>query len=193
MVSSRSDKRIGKNKPGCKVQDVQEGSKGIARHISNLRLVHERLVEEICSILLLCFCLLILALALGVLGLLLLHGRTGNVESHFDQLIEARGRLPSTVLGASSRLATRAIGFSGRESKFHRHFILSRQVGVGDLRVGDFKGRSVLDVEGELGLGELGLAPVPASQGMLAVLDVDSVPDFEGLGQPFKVLAVTDG
>lgn len=175
------------------MQDVQEGSKSIARHISNLRLVHEGLVEEVRGILLLCLCLLVLTLAFGVLGLLLLHGRAGDVESHFDQLVGARGRLPSTVLSASSRLPTRGIGFSGREGKFHRHFILSRQVGVGDLGVGNFKGRSVLDVEGELGLGELGLAPVPASQGMLAVLDVDSVPNFEGLGQPFEILAATDG
>lgn len=169
------------------MQHIQKGSKGISRHVSNLGFVHQCLVEEVCGVLLLS--LFLIVLLVPVLGLLLLYRCAGDVEPHFDQLVGARSGLSSAVLSASRRLTTRAIGFGRRERKLHCHFIFSCQVGVRDLRIGDFKGRSVLDIERKLGFGELRLAPVPAAQGVFAILDVDSVPDFKGLGQSFKVLA----
>lgn len=167
------------------MQNIQEGSKGIACDIPNLGLVHEGLVEEIRSVL---FLDLFLVVLLPALGLLLLHSRPGDVESHFDQLVGARSCLASAILGASGWLATCTIAFGGRERKLHGHLILSCEVGVRDLGVGNLKRGSVLNAEGQFGFGEVCLAPVPTAQGVLAVLDVDSIPNFEGLGQSFKIL-----
>lgn len=171
------------------MKNVQERSKGIPRHITDLGLVHERLVEEVGSILLLhLFLVVLLTLsALGTLSLLLLHCCAGNVEPHFDELIGSRCGLTTPVFCAASRLAIGTV-LSSRERKLHRHLVLSSQVGIGDFGVGDLEGGSVLHIEGQLGLGEFCLAPVPSSQGVFAGLDVDAVPDFESLAQPFEIL-----
>lgn len=175
------------HKPGGKVKNVQKGRKCIARHVSNLGLVHQSLVEEVCRILLLHLFLIFLLVALA-LALLLLHGRTRDVEAHLDQLVGTRSGLPTTVLGTSSGLSIGTVRLVCRERKFHRHFVLACKVGVGDFGVGDFESGAVLDTEGELGLGELGLTPIPSSQGVFASLDVDAIPNFESLAQSLKIL-----
>lgn len=180
-----------RDKPGCEMKDIQKRSKGITGHVADLSLVHKRLVEEIRRILLLHFFLVLFPFAfpLGVFCLLLLHGRAGDVEPHFDKLIRARRGLSSPVLCAPCRLSVGSVRLGRGKGKLHRHLILSSQVGIGDFGVGHFESGSVLDIEGQLGLGELCITPVPSSQGVFAVLDVDAVPDFESLAQPFEVLA----
>jgi hypothetical protein len=167
------------------MKNIQEGRKRIACHVSNLGLVHESLIEEVRGILLLYLFLVVLLIAFG---LLLLHSCTRDVEAHLDQLIGARSSLPATVLRASSGLYVGTVRLVCGKREFNRHFILACEVGIGDLGVGDFESGSVLDTEGELGLGELGLAPVPSTDGMFAGLDIDAVPDLEGLAQSLEVL-----
>lgn len=169
------------------MKNIQKGRKCITRHIPNLGLVHQSLVEEVCRILLLHLFLIFLLVALA-LALLLLHGRTRDVEAHLDQLVGTRSCLPTTVLGASSGLSVGAVRLVCRKRKFNRHFVLACKVGVGDLGVGDFESGAVLDTEGELGLGELGLTPIPSTQGVFASLDVDAIPNFESLAQSLKIL-----
>lgn len=172
------------------MQNIQEGRKSISRHVSNLSLVHESLVEEVGRILLLD---LFLVLLLVALTLLLLHSRTRNVEAHLHQLIGTRSSLAAAVLGASSGLSVGTIRLVCGKRKLNRHLILACEVGVGDLGVGDFESGSVLDAERKLGLGELGLTPVPSADGVFAGLDVDAVPDFESLAQSLKVLVTAKG
>jgi hypothetical protein len=171
------------------MKNIQEGRKCIACHVSNLGLVHKCLVEEVRRILFLNFFLVFLFVALS---LLLLHGRTRDVEAHFNQLIGTRSSLPAAVLCAACGLFVGAIRLVCGKCKLNRHFILACEVGVGDLGVGDFESGSVLDTEGKLGLGELGLTPVPSADGVFAGLDVDTVPDFESLAQSLEVLVTAN-
>lgn len=166
------------------MQDIQEGRECITSHVTNLSLVHQCFVKEVCSVLLLN--LLIFFVALGILCLLLLHGGSGDVESHFDQFIGARSGLATAVLCASCWLFTIRICCGQR--KLHGHLVLSSKVGVGDFGVGDLECRSVLHVERQLSLCELCFAPVPSAEGVFAVLDVDAVPDFECLGKSLEIL-----
>lgn len=190
-MSNELETGNGYDEPGCEVKDIQECSKGIAGHIANLSLVHEGLIEEICSILLLSsFFLVLFLVTLGAFRLFLLHGCARDVEAHLNQFIGTRSGLAASILRASCRLSIGTIRLSRGERKLHRHLILSSQVGVGDFGVGDLEGGSVLDIERQLGLGEFCLAPVPSSQSVFAVLDVDPVPNFEGLAQALEILAV---
>lgn len=166
------------------MQNIQEGRECVTSHITDLSLIHECLIKEVCGILL--FSLLVFFVTLGILCLLLLHGGSGDVESHFDQLIRTSSGLATTVLCASSWLFTICISCGQR--KLHGHLVLSSKVGVGDFGVGDFKCRSVLYVERQLSLCELCFSPVPSSEGVFAVLDVNPVPDFECLGQSLEIL-----
>lgn len=177
------------DKPGCKVKNVQECSKGIAGHFTDLGLVHQGLVEEVGSILLL-HLFLIFLLAFGALGtfrLLLLHGSSWNVEAHFHEFISSRSSLATPVLCAASRLAI-TVPIGGRERELHRDLVLSSQIGIRDFGVRDLESGSVLHVKGQFGLGEFCFAPIPSSQGMFSGLDVDAVPDFESLAQSFEIL-----
>lgn len=171
------------------MQNIQEGRKCITRHVSNLSLVHQSLIEEVGRILLLH---LFLVLLLVALALLLLHGRTGNVEAHLHQLIGTSSSLAAAVLSAPGGLSVGAICLVCGKRKLNCHLILACEVGVGDLGVGDFERGSVLDTEGKLGLGELGLTPVPSADGVFAGFDVNAVPDFESLAQSLKVLVATN-
>lgn len=78
-------------------------------------------------------------------------------------------------------MAVGARVISVRGSKLDSDFVAASQVRIGYLRVGNLKRRLVLDVEYKLGLGEFGLAPVPASQSMLLGLEVYAVPVLEDL------------
>lgn len=127
------------------MKNVQEGRKCITRHVSNLGLVHKSLIEEVRRVLLLRLFLVLLVIALA---LLLLHGRTRDVEAHLNQLVGTRSGLPATVLGASSGLSVVAVRLVCGKRKLNRHFILACEVGVGDLGVGDFESGSILNAEG---------------------------------------------
>lgn len=176
------------------MKNIQERSKGIACNISNLGLVHECLVEKVGRVLLfdLLFLLLVFfldftILAVLILGLLLLlHRHTGDVKPHLDQFVWARSGLLATVLRAT-RLASGTI-LSIAQSKLHGNFVFSGKVRIRDFGVRQLESWSVLDVKGQLGLGEFRLSPVPSSQSMLARFDIDPVPDFKCLAQPFKIL-----
>lgn len=186
------------------MEDVQERGKRIACHITNLSLVHESLIEEIGRVLFLDFFLflsfLVFALALilhlfflflifavCLLGaLVLLHCHSRDVKPHLDKLVRARTGLPATVLCAT-RLVAGSICLTIK-GKLHGNFILSGKIGIQNLGVRKLEGRSVLDVEGQLGLGEIRLSPVPSPESMFAGLHVDTVPDLERLAQSLEVL-----
>lgn len=170
------------------MQHVQEGCECVAGYIANLGLVHESFIEQIRRVLLFrIFFAILLAIGIGII-LVLLRCGAWNVESHLDQLIGTYCSLPTAGLCASSRLPLGSSGFCPRQCKFNCHLILSRQVRIGNLRVGYLEGWSVLHVEGQFRFGEFCFTPVPSSEGVFAVFDVDAVPDFESLGQALEVL-----
>lgn len=76
----------------------------------------------------------------------------------------------------------------GWEGEVDSDFVLASQVGVGDLGVWYFEGGAVGNVEGEFGLAKVGLTPIPAAQGMFAVVQVDAVPRFEYLCDTIEVV-----
>jgi hypothetical protein len=76
----------------------------------------------------------------------------------------------------------------GRERKIDCDLVLSRQVCVRYFGIRHFEGGAVGHVEGEFGLAKVGLAPVPAAQGMLAVVQTYAVPRLEHLGHAIKVV-----
>jgi len=162
------------------VQDVKEGSNSISGCLSDLRLLDERVVKESHGVLLFLICV---AASITTLGLLP-RGGPGNVESHLHHLV-----FPGRCLLPLARGAIVAVGcFAVAHGKFDSDFVTAGKVGVGDLRIRDFKGRSVLDVECELGLAKLGLAPIPTAQGVLFVLEGRAVPVLEELREALKVL-----
>lgn len=187
------------------MEDVQEGGKRIACHIANLSLVHESLIEKIGRVLFLDFFLFLLSflvlafalilhlafffliIAVFLLGaLVLLHCHSRDVKSHLDQLVRARSGLLAAVLCAARLLAgSICLTIKG---KLHGNFILSGKIGIQNLGIRKLEGRSVLDVEGQLGLGEIRLSPVPSPEGVFAGLHVDAVPDLERLAQSLEVL-----
>lgn len=67
------------------MQDVEEGGKCVARDLANLRLVHERFVEELSGIVLLS--ILSICGVLAVLLLFPLRGCSRDVEAHLNELI----------------------------------------------------------------------------------------------------------
>lgn len=80
----------------------------------------------------------------------------------------------------------RIIFVGGRE--FNRDLVAACQVGIRNLGVWNLERWLVLYVEDKLGLAKLGLAPVPASEGVFSRLEVDAVPELEELAQTLKVL-----
>lgn len=179
--------------PGRKMQNIQKGSKGIARHVPDLRLIHKSLVEEIGRVLLFHFVLFSFSLSVLFCALFLfdafvcLHSGSRDVESHFDQLIGASCSLLSTVLCATSRLLAGLVAI-GIQGEFHRDLVFPGKVRIRDFGVWDFEGRAVLHVERQLGLGELCLAPVPASERSFPGFHIDAIPILECFAQPFQVL-----
>lgn len=121
--------------------------------------------------------------ALAVLAIgLLLGGGAGDVEAHLDELVPAGRRLFALSVGRRSVVAILW------QRHLHGDFIATSQVGVANLGVRKLKRRPVLDVEGDFGLLKLGLAPVPAAQGVLLALEDGAVPVLEDLAQAIIVL-----
>jgi hypothetical protein len=167
------------------MQNVEEGGDSITSSLANLCLFNQSLIKERGCILL----LLLATIATGVFAFsLLLRRYTGDIESHLNQLILAR----TSLLALASSTAQLAVGASvvgvEGQGELQGNLIPTRQVCVSNLRVGQLKGRAVLDVEGDFGFGELGLAPVPSPQRMLLALERGAVPVLEDLAQALVVL-----
>lgn len=78
------------------MQHIQKRSKRISRNLPNLRLIHQRLIKQTSSILLLNFTPIHTLLLTILIFLLLRHG-PGDIKPHFHKLIFRRPRLaPST-------------------------------------------------------------------------------------------------
>jgi hypothetical protein len=169
------------------MKNIQEGGKCVASNLTNLGLVHESLVEEVCSILLLAVAVLGTGDILSILVFLLLGRHAGDVESHFHQLVPCTGRFLASEFGSPKVSVCAGIAISGKR-EINSDLVLASQVGVGDFGVGHFEGGAVGDIEGEFGLAKIGLAPVPAAQGMLAIVQADAVPRLEDLGNAVEVV-----
>lgn len=103
-------------------------------------------------------------------------------------MILARTGLLALASGtAQLAIGASVVGVEG-QGELQGNLVSTGQVCVSNLRVGQLKGRAVLDVEGDFGFGELGLAPVPSSQRMLLALQRGAVPVLEDLAQAFVVL-----
>lgn len=171
------------------MQDVQESGEGVSGNLANLGLVHECLVEQIRSILFLAVTIFSTRRILAVLLGLLLGGYAWNIEAHLDQLVSCACRLLASELGPSKVPVRAGVTVSGKR-EVYSDLVLASQVGVGDLGIGHFKCWAVCDIEGELGLAKVGLAPVPAPQRMLAVVEIDAVPSLEHFGHAIKVVGL---
>jgi hypothetical protein len=168
------------------MENIEKRGERISGHVSDLRFVHEGLVEEIGRILL--FKLLLRTLFL-FLVLFLLDDRSGNIKSHLYQLIWTGTSLATLILRAPIRPTGGAIRLRvGWESKLDGHLILSGQVGVGDFGIRDLEGGPILDIECELCLGEFGPAPVPPPQTVFPALDADAIPNPERLTHSIEIL-----
>lgn len=167
------------------MQDVQERSKCVSCDLSDLRLVHQCLVENVGRVLLLVFAVRHLFTVL----LLLFSGRCArNVEAHLNQLIHRSARFSSSRSCAAQMAVRSSIFPISRKRKFHRDLVLASQVGVGYLGVRNFERRLIANVENELTLAEIAFSPVPPAQSVLFLLQVDAVPQLETLGQAVVVV-----
>lgn len=161
--------------PRRQVQDIRERSDGISGRLANVGLLDQRLVEERHRVLLL---LVGIAGRIAALGLFP-RGGAWDVDPHLHELV-----LPGRGSLARALLAVRAILV---QRKLDGDLVAPGEVGVGDLRIRDFEGRPVLHVEGQLGLAKLGLAPVPAAERVLLVLQRRAVPVLEDLAETLVV------
>ncbi len=169
------------------MQNVGKRSIAVAGNLANLSLLHQRVVEEICRILLL-FGVLLARHVLAILLLLPLRRSAGNVEAHLDELIaRASGLLPPRSGASEMAVGARVLSVR-RQRELYGHLVLSGQVRVRYLRVGDLESGATLDVERHLGLAKLGLAPIPPAESMFLVLEIDAVPQLERLAETIKVL-----
>ena len=104
------------------MEDVLKGRKGVSRHISNLGLVHEGVVEDRGGVLLLA---LVLAIA-SILAPRRLLGGAGDIEAHLEQLISGGpGLLAGGAPVAGLSVGTGVLSV-GRMGKLDGHFVLSR-------------------------------------------------------------------
>ena len=136
--------------PGRKMKNIQESSKRIASHISNLCFFHKRLVKKVGRILFFAFLLFFTVFFFTILfldALLGLYYCSRDIKAHLNQFVGAGSGLLATVLGATGWLGI-GIGAIGVQSEFNSNFILSRKVRVRDFGIRDFERRSVLDIKG---------------------------------------------
>lgn len=106
------------------MQNVQESGKCIAGDFSNLSLLDQRLIEQLCSIM---FFLGALAVRdiLAILLLLLLRSCAGNVEAHLYKLIDGAARLLAPPACASKSTISASISCVGGQREVDRNFILA--------------------------------------------------------------------
>jgi hypothetical protein len=163
------------------MEDIQESSNRVARCLPDFGLLNKGVVEERDGVLLF---LVRAAPSVPTLGLLP-RRRPGDVEPYLCHLIPPGRRLPA-LPWCRAVLAVRLSALADRE--LDGNFVAPGKIGVGDLRVWDFEGGSVLHVERELGLAKLGLAPVPAAQRVFLAFEVGAVPALEDFAEAFIVL-----
>ena len=164
------------------MQHIQECRKCVTRNLANLGLLHQGIIKQGSSVVLF---LIILSLSVRLVAILqraLLRRRSRDIKSHLNELVLARERL----LALTTR--TNIIAITSRQRELDRDLILSRQVGVRDLRIRNLKRRSVLDIERKLRLAKLGLSPVPPLQSMFLWLKSRTIPVLKDLAQALKVL-----
>lgn len=162
------------------MQNVQEGGKGVTRDFSNLSLVHQGLIEQIGSVLLLAIAVFGARYILAILFGLLFGSDTWDIEAHFDQLVVSTGRLLASELCSSQVSVCASIAVGGK-GEVYCDLVLSSQVGVGYFGVRHFEGGAIRNIESKLCFAKVGLAPVPATQRVLAVVQVDAIPRLEDL------------
>jgi hypothetical protein len=75
------------------VENIQERGECVASNLANFSLVHERLVEQVRSVLLLPSAISVFRArdVFAILCLFLLGGDAGNVEAHLNELISRPG------------------------------------------------------------------------------------------------------
>ena len=84
------------------MQNIQESGIGVTRHLSNLGLVDQCLVEQIGSIgLFSIFFFLIVCAALCIFGFLFLGNSARDVKAHLDELISPSGGFSPSVSGTA--------------------------------------------------------------------------------------------
>lgn len=163
------------------MQDIQEGGDRIASRLTDLRLLNQSIVEERDGALLF---LVHAAPSIAAFGFFP-RRCAGNVEPHLRELVSPGRGLPA-LPWCGTILAVGLARVSDRE--FDSDFVATRKVGVGYLRVGDFERGTVLHVERDLSLAELGLAPIPAAQRVFLVLKGCAVPVLEDFAEALIVL-----
>lgn len=171
------------------MQHVQKRGKCVSCNFSNFSLVQERFVEQICCVLFLWLFPVHGLFSIFAFTLLCFDRSPGNIEPHLDKFVSASTSLSTPILRAALGLSICAIGCTvGWKRELYSDFILSSQVRIGDLGVGDFECGTVLHVEGQLCFAKFGLSPIPASQGMFSRLKIDAIPNLESLACPIEVL-----
>jgi len=114
------------------MQDIEEGSKGVTSHVSNLCLVHEGLVEQVGGILFLNLLVLsINTLFITILVFLLLRDSAGNVKSHLHKLISSCGSFPASILGRTLQVTICSVWYRlGAQIELDSYLILASKVRV---------------------------------------------------------------
>lgn len=171
---------------GCEVQAVEELGNRIASRLADFGLFHEGLVKERHGVL---FLLAAFCVAGGLLAIdLLLGDRSGHVETHLDELVLTSCGLFPRFPSAAQCAVGACIVDIGRQGELHGNLVATCQICVGDFGVGNLEGGSVLHVEGKLRLAKVGLAPIPAAEGVLLVLKRRAVPVLEDLAKALVIL-----
>ena len=163
------------------MQDIQEGGDRIASRLPNLRLLNKSIVKERDGAL-----LFLVHAAPSIAAFGFFPSRCArDVEPHFRELVSpGRGLLALPRCGAILAVGLARVS----DRKFDRDFVATGKVGVGYLRVRDFERGTVLHIERDLSLAELGLAPIPAAQRVFLVLKGCAVPVLEDFAEAFIVL-----
>lgn len=174
----------GQDEPRSKVEAVEKLGNRVAGRLPNLGLLHEGIVEQRHRVLL----FFIGAAASLVAVNVLLCGGARDVEAHLNKLVRAGPGLFARTARAAQMAIGAGVVVVGGERKLHGDLVAAGQVRIGNFRVRDLEGGTILHVEGELCLAKVGLAPVPAAQGVLLVLERRAVPVLENLAEALKVL-----
>lgn len=162
------------------MQNIEKGGDGITSHFTDFGLFYQSLVELRRGILLLLFWLT--TFGLFAVSLLLGGGNTWNVEAHLDELVFSSGRLLAFGVNAVFGFRSSVVAIL-RQGHLDGDLVAASQVGVANLGVGQLKRRAVLHAECDFRLCKLGLAPVPAAQGVLLLLKRSAVPILENLAE----------
>ena len=165
------------------MKHIEERGDSITSSLSDFSLFDESLVEECGGILLLgLFVLSIIAISLFLGG-----DGTRDVETHFDELIPAStGLLPLSTSTTKLAVGACIVGVL-RQGHLDSDLIATGQIGVAYFGVWELESGLVLHAKGNLGLGKVGLAPIPATNGMFFVLEHCAVPVLEDLAEPVVI------